>query len=76
MFGNPTFYLTASASMPVASFPGTEKEVNQVQFMLKQKGWTTDEFVEKSASEENLKGLTTQKYFTSPRTDFTDRRPI
>ena len=63
MFGNPTFYLTASASMSVASLPGTEKEVNQVQYMLKQKGWVTAEFVENSASEENLKGINNPKIF-------------
>ena len=57
MFGNPTFYLTASASTTVAPLPGTEKEVNQVQFMLKQKGWITAEYVENSASEENLKEI-------------------
>ncbi len=63
MFGNPTFYLTASASKTVAPLPGTEKEVNQVQFMLKQKGWVTAEYVENSASEENLKEINNPKIF-------------
>jgi CHAT domain-containing protein len=63
MFGNPTFYLTASSDQSVMSLPGTEKEVNQVQFMLKQKGWITAEFVEKSASEENIKEINSPKIF-------------
>jgi CHAT domain-containing protein len=63
MFGNPTFYLTASAGQSIPSLPGTEKEVSQVQFMLKQKGWITAEFVEASASEENIKELNSPKIF-------------
>jgi CHAT domain-containing protein len=63
MFGNPTFYLTASAGNSIASLPGTEKEVNQLQFMLKQKGWVTSEYVEKSASEENVKEINSPKIF-------------
>lgn len=63
MFGNPTFYLTASAGNSISSLPGTEKEVNQVQFMLKQKGWHTAEFVENSATEENIKEINSPKIF-------------
>jgi len=61
MFGNPTFYLTASADQSISALPGTEKEVTQLQFMLKQKGWVTAEYTEKSASEENLKDLNSPK---------------
>ncbi len=63
MFGNPTFYLTATASNTISALPGTEKEVNQVQFMLKQKGWLTAEFVENSATEENVKEINSPKIF-------------
>jgi CHAT domain-containing protein len=63
MFGNPTFYLTASAGNSIAALPGTEKEVNQLQFMLKQKGWITSEYVEKLASEENVKEINSPKIF-------------
>jgi CHAT domain-containing protein len=63
MFGNPTFYVTASANKMVAPLPGTEKEVNQVQFMLKQKGWHTAEYVENLASEENVKEINSPKIF-------------
>jgi CHAT domain-containing protein len=63
MFGNPTFYASASGGHSIASLPGTEKEVNQLQFMLKQKGWITSEYVEKSASEENVKEINSPKIF-------------
>ena len=63
MFGNPTFYLTASAGKAITALPGTEKEVNQVQYMLKQKGWLTAEYVETSASEENVKEINSPKIF-------------
>jgi CHAT domain-containing protein len=63
MFGNPTFYVTASAGGSVSPLPGTGKEVNQVQYMLKQKGWVTAEYVESSASEENIKEINNPKIF-------------
>jgi CHAT domain-containing protein len=63
MFGNPTFYKTAVAHRGISSLPGTEKEVSQVQFMLKQKGWVTAEYVEATASEENVKSLNSPKIF-------------
>ncbi|HEY8935761.1 MAG TPA: CHAT domain-containing protein, partial [Cyclobacteriaceae bacterium] len=63
MFGNPTFYMTASADHAVVPLPGTEKEIDQLQFMLKQKGWLTNEYVEKSATEEKVKELNNPKIF-------------
>ncbi|MFZ6012043.1 MAG: CHAT domain-containing protein [Bacteroidota bacterium] len=64
MFGNPTFYLaSADGEKPIASLPGTEKEVSQLQFMLKQKGWNTTEYVEKLAAEEKIKELNSPKIF-------------
>lgn len=63
MFGNPTFYAAATARNAIAPLPGTEKEVNQVQFMLKQKGWLTAEYVENSATEENIKEINSPKIF-------------
>jgi CHAT domain-containing protein len=63
MFGNPTFYMTASADHAVVSLPGTEKEIDQLQFMLKQKGWLTNEYVEKLATEEKVKELNSPKIF-------------
>lgn len=64
MFGNPTFYLTASAdNRNITPLPGTEKEVNQVQFILDQKGWTTTEYLENFAAEEKIKELNSPKIF-------------
>jgi CHAT domain-containing protein len=61
LFGNPTFYLTASADQSISSLPGTGKEVTQIDYMLKQKGYSTVEYTEKAASEENLKELNSPK---------------
>ena len=63
MFGNPTFYLAASASNSVSQLPGTEKEVQELDQLLKQKGWTTREYMEKEASEEQVKALENPKIF-------------
>lgn len=62
MFGNPTFYLTASAGK-ISPLPGTEKEVKELDDLLKQKGWKTDEYLEASATEERVKGLESPKIF-------------
>ncbi len=63
MFGNPQFYAAATGSEAISALPGTEKEVNQLQFMLKQKGWVTAEYVEKLASEEKVKEMNSPKIF-------------
>ena len=64
MFGNPTFYLTASADdRAIVPLPGTEKEVNQLHQILTQKGWQTSEYVERSAAEEKIKELSSPKIF-------------
>lgn len=63
MFGNPNFYLTASTNRSIPALPGTEKEVTELQQLLKQKGWATDEYLENSASEERVKELESPKIF-------------
>ncbi|MEY4930735.1 MAG: hypothetical protein RI909_1459, partial [Bacteroidota bacterium] len=63
MFGNPTFYLTASTRRDIASLPGTEKEVDELDALLKKNGWVTNEYVEVSASEEQVKNLISPKIF-------------
>ncbi len=63
MFGNPTFYLTASANPEISALPGTEKEISQLQFLLKQKGWATKEYIENTATEERIKELNSPKIF-------------
>lgn len=63
MFGNPTFYLVASANQAIPELPGTEKEVDELQKLLKQKGWVTDEYMENNASEEKVKALDNPRIF-------------
>ena len=63
MFGNPAFYLTASASNNIPSLPGTEIEVNELQELLKQKGWSTNKYVDSNATEERVKELESPKIF-------------
>jgi len=60
MFGNPKFYLTASRG-DIPSLPGTEKEVEELQSLLKQRSYNTDEFVEGLATEDKLKLLVSPK---------------
>ena len=78
MFGNPSFYLTASANENISALPGTEKEITQLQFLLKQKGWDTKEYVEKTATEERIKELNSPKIFHVATHGFykpSDQRP-
>ncbi|GHN00932.1 hypothetical protein WSM22_24210 [Cytophagales bacterium WSM2-2] len=63
IFGNPKFYLATSSERSISDLPGTEKEVNELQELLKQKGWKTSEFLEASASEEKVKELESPKIF-------------
>jgi CHAT domain-containing protein len=56
MFGNPIFYVSSKGG-DVDQLPGTEKEVMELQRLLKQNGWKTTEYVEQSASEEKIKSL-------------------
>ncbi|MFM8743409.1 MAG: CHAT domain-containing protein, partial [Cytophagales bacterium] len=63
LFGNPSFYVTASNSNAIPSLPGTEKEVNELQDILEQKGWKTFEYLNKSATEERVKEQESPKVF-------------
>jgi len=63
MVGNPTFYMVASANNSIPPLPGTEKEVNELQALLNQKGWKTNEYVENAASEERVKEIDSPKIF-------------
>jgi CHAT domain-containing protein len=62
MFGNPTFYMTAS-TQKITPLPGTEKEVKELDDLLKQKGWKTNEYTEALATEEQVKVLESPKIF-------------
>lgn len=61
MFGNPSFYLTASADASVSQLPGTEKEITQIQFLLKQKGVDTKVYMDNAATEESIKELNSER---------------
>lgn len=65
MFGNPTFYVSASADKArnISSLPGTEREVSQLMYLLKDKGWVTTEYVSDAAAEEKIKELNSPKIF-------------
>jgi CHAT domain-containing protein len=63
MFGNPTFYLASSNNDEWAALPGTEKEVSQLQSLLKQKGWIANEYIENRALEETIKEMNNPKIF-------------
>lgn len=63
LVGNPEFYASTSTEGNILPLPGTEQEISQLQFLFKQKGWDSKEFLEKNASEENLKELDNPKVF-------------
>ena len=63
MFGNPSFYLLATSERKIPSLPGTEKEVNELEQLLKQMGWKTSEYLETSATEERVKEMDSPKIF-------------
>ncbi|MDH4057994.1 MAG: CHAT domain-containing protein, partial [Cyclobacteriaceae bacterium] len=63
LFGNPTFYLTSATNHKYSSLPGTEKEINQLQFLLNQKGWKSQNYLESKATEEQVKELNSPKIF-------------
>lgn len=76
LFGNPTFYLSASAARRYTDLPGTEKEIAELQALLTDKGWKTFEYTEGSATEERVKELESPKIFhiathgfTTPKVD-------
>jgi CHAT domain-containing protein len=55
MFGNPTYYLSASSERTISQLPGTDKEVRGLDDLLKQQGWKTSEYLEGDATEEQVK---------------------
>src|SRR5690606_29462237 len=63
MFGNPTFYLATADNTTISPLPGTEEEVLQLDFLLKQKGWETKDFIESAAAEEAVKAVNSPKIF-------------
>ena len=59
MFGNPIYYLEASADTrrEYDQLQGTEVEINEVNQLLAGKGWTTTTKMETSATEEAIKSV-------------------
>ena len=62
MFGNPDFYMTASAG-DINPLPGTEKELKELRKLLKQEGWIANTFTEQQANEEQIKRLDNPRIF-------------
>ena len=63
LFGNPSFYLTASTKNAIPSLPGTEKEVQELQSLLNKSGWKSDEYLEAEATEEFVKSVESPRIF-------------
>jgi len=63
MFGNPKFYLTASTQRDWTDLPGTEKEVDALNKLLKEKGWVAEEYMEDNASEDKVKSVNSPRIF-------------
>ena len=66
MFGDPEFYVDASDYNPsgkISNLPGTREEVGQLQKLLAEQGWITEEYVEDAASEQQLKQLENPRVF-------------
>ncbi|GIV36101.1 MAG: hypothetical protein KatS3mg032_0480 [Cyclobacteriaceae bacterium] len=64
MVGNPAFYVASSrADAPIPQLPGTEKEITQLDYLLKQKGWKTEDYLETQATEERIKQLNNPRVF-------------
>jgi len=65
MFGNPDFYLTASTetNRAITDLPGTQKEIEELHNLLSSRGWSTEDYVRKEASEEKVKELDNPRVF-------------
>lgn len=63
MVGNPKFYLSASGSHAIPPLPGTGDEVKQLDFLLREKGWNTEEFIDADAAEQALKEVASPRIF-------------
>jgi CHAT domain-containing protein len=63
MFGNPVFYASKVKDKQIPDLPGTEREIAELKSLLINKGWKTDEFTEKLATEEKVKELDNPKIF-------------
>jgi CHAT domain-containing protein len=62
MIGNPLFYASAGVH-DIPQLPGTEKEIIELDELLKQKGWKTLEYTEDRASEQVVKEMNSPRVF-------------
>lgn len=63
MFGNPDFYLSASAGGDVNPLPGTKEEIRELRRLFKSQGWIANMYTEKAATEEQIKRLNNPRIF-------------
>ncbi|MCP4457050.1 MAG: CHAT domain-containing protein [Cytophagales bacterium] len=76
MFGNPTFYITTKAGVPLADsgitrstaevisdLPGTKHELEELQGLLSRKGWKVDSNTELKADEVAIKEISNPRVF-------------
>ncbi|MBX2946836.1 MAG: CHAT domain-containing protein [Cyclobacteriaceae bacterium] len=58
LFGNPAFsVITSETNQLFTDLPGTEKEVDAIYTLLKNKGWSVDRYKGSSATETRLKSI-------------------
>ena len=63
MFGNPDFYLSATASNKITDLPGTAREINELKTILRNNGWIAQDYMELAAQEGEVKNLDNPKVF-------------
>jgi CHAT domain-containing protein/lipopolysaccharide biosynthesis regulator YciM len=70
LFGNPLYYTQSSADTiatdvihNIKQLPGAEAEIVELQKLLKSSGWLPETFMEKTATEEQVKNLNNPKVF-------------
>ncbi len=76
MFGNPTFYIDTQAGVPMADsgitrtsaeiisdLPGTKRELDELNGLLKRKGWKVDTKTELKADEPSIKSIDNPRVF-------------
>lgn len=76
MFGNPQFYVDTTPGVPLPSsgltrttaevvspLPGTKKELEELDELLDRKGWNTDVYTGKQATEKSIKEVSNPRIF-------------
>jgi CHAT domain-containing protein len=76
MFGNPDFYVTTKAGQPkegsgitranaevISALPGTKREIEELEELLKRKGWEVEKYTEGKAEEPAIKSVSNPRIF-------------